>query len=73
MGEQVVKNITEPVRAYRIKGIGAGTTAKPSIHPGQGKSTEKPSIGVLQFQNLSKDGDDGSVKLANVCQMGARE
>ena len=52
MGEQLVKNIAEPVRAHRIKGIGAGTIAKSSIHHGQGKSEEKPSIGILQFQNL---------------------
>jgi len=58
MGEKLVKNIAEPVKAYRIKGIGAGTTAKSSIHHGLGKSEEKPSIGILQFQNLSKDGDD---------------
>ena len=58
MGEQLVKNIAEPVRAYLIMGIGAGTTAKSSIHAGQGNSTEKPSIGILQFHNLNKDDDD---------------
>ncbi len=58
MGEQLVKNIAEPVKVYRIKGVGAGTTAKSLIHPGQGKSEGKPSIGILQFQNLSKGDDD---------------
>jgi adenylate cyclase len=58
MGEQTVKNIAEPVKAYRIKGIGTVGTATSLNRSEQVQSTEKPSIGVLQFQNLSKDGDN---------------
>ena len=58
MGEQSVKNIAEPVRAYQIKGIGAGITATPANNPRMAKSIDKPSIAVLQFQNRSKDADD---------------
>ncbi len=74
MGEQLVKNIAEPVRAYLIKGIGAGTTAKSSIDAGQGSSTEKPSIGILEFQNLSNDDENYFVAgiteeiMASLCQ-----
>jgi adenylate cyclase len=58
MGEQALKNIEEPVHAFRVKGFKSGVAATSANHPRQSKSTEKPSIGVLQFQNLSKDGDD---------------
>jgi len=58
MGEQSVKNIAEPVRAYQIKGIGAGITATAANNPMIAKSIDKPSIAVLQFQNRSKDADD---------------
>jgi adenylate cyclase len=58
MGEQTVKNIAEPVKAYRIKGIGKDSNLAATKHAGQGQSTEKPSIVVLQFQNMSKDADN---------------
>lgn len=55
MGEQRVKNIPEPVRAYKVM-----------LHPGQpeqaampvsrnGAAPEKPSIAVLPFDNMSGD------------------
>jgi adenylate cyclase len=51
LGEQNLKNITEPVRAYRITSV-ASTIAKSPVH--QVAST-KPSIAVLPFTNLSGD------------------
>ncbi|MGI9316271.1 MAG: tetratricopeptide repeat protein [bacterium] len=38
--------------------MGTGITATPADNPGQSKSGDKPSIAVLQFQNMSKDADD---------------
>ena len=55
MGEQSVKNIEEPIRAYQIKGLGTATTEN---NARKNKITDKPSIAVLQFQNRSKDADD---------------
>jgi len=55
-GEQAVKNIPEPVRAYRVRAGGAaqsGSTAaarKPELRLADG-----PSIAVLPFQNMSGD------------------
>ena len=56
LGEQQVKNITRPIRAYRvlIEGPGsdaghAGASAGP--HPG----AKRPSIAVLPFDNMSGD------------------
>ncbi len=54
MGEQEVKNITEPVRAYRVllepdKREGS-TTGFTAIEP-----SEKPSMAVLPFSDLSED------------------
>jgi len=59
-GEQRVKNIAEPVRAYRIRAEGAGgsgglTSAGRSAPPLA--LPDKPSIAVLPFDNMSKDPD----------------
>jgi adenylate cyclase len=58
MGEQSVKNIDEPVRAYQIKGMGTGIATISANNTRQSKSGDKPSVAVLQFQNMSKDADD---------------
>jgi TolB-like protein/class 3 adenylate cyclase len=53
LGEQQVKNIAQPIRAYRIK---AGTS--PTATPAVGSSLplpDKPSIAVLPFANMSGD------------------
>ena len=59
MGPQNLKNITEPMRAWRL-----GSDAKPSSSPSPKRSVEtaqslslpdKPSIAVLPFQNMSGD------------------
>ncbi len=52
MGEQAVKNIEKPVRAYRLAGtpreVGAqGTSTR--------RSKDKPSLAVKPFENLSGD------------------
>ena len=58
LGEQPVKNIAEPVRAYRIRldtlGAGASATANASATPALALP-DKPSIAVLPFDNMSGD------------------
>ncbi len=54
LGEQVLKNVAEPVRVYRIAGGSSDTGAasparKPLALP------DKPSIAVLPFANMSGD------------------
>jgi adenylate cyclase len=51
LGDQLVKNIAEPVRVYRVQ---TGTVG-PESKPVAAASWEKPSIAVLPFANLSGD------------------
>jgi adenylate cyclase len=55
-GEQTVKNIPHPVRAYRVQAAGAAPAA-PATTPAAGvagsQATDKPSIIVLPFANMS--------------------
>jgi len=55
-GEQQVKNILEPVRAYRV-GIERGSAPKPAPAVGEIDISppDKPSIAVLPFASLSND------------------
>ncbi|MDA9981796.1 adenylate/guanylate cyclase domain-containing protein [Gammaproteobacteria bacterium] len=54
MGEQKVKNITDPVRAYRVLlDISESSTNILKIPPPSGSN--KPSIAVLPFTNMSGD------------------
>jgi adenylate cyclase len=53
LGEQQVKNIARPVRAYRIA-VAAPSRAAPPVAPPP-PLPDKPSIAVLPFQNLSGD------------------
>ena len=59
MGEQKVKNIDKPVRAYRAR-LDAGPNATGDV-PGAETSAlalpEKPSVAVLPFANMSADPD----------------
>ena len=57
-GAQKVKNIAEPVRAYRVSPEGS-TAAKPSPATGEIDLSlpDKPSIAVLPFADMSKDKD----------------
>jgi len=53
-GEQPVKNITHPVRAFRLRVGGAPSPpAAPSAGPLRDRSSDKPSIIVLPFANMS--------------------
>ncbi len=49
-GEQQLKNITRPVRVYRVRFDGAATRAALAL-----PLPDKPSIAVLPFQNMSGD------------------
>jgi adenylate cyclase len=65
-GEQQLKNISKPVRAYAV--VGAGAHSAPINKLGAALSLpDKPSIAVLPFQNLSSDPEqeffaDGTVE-----------
>jgi len=50
MGPQQLKNITRPVRAYRVRLDGRTLAASPTL-----ALPDKPSIAVLPFQNMSGD------------------
>ena len=49
LGPQTLKNIAEPVRAYRLSGTPAVNVTAPK------PATDKPSIAVLPFANMSGD------------------
>jgi TolB-like protein len=49
LGPQILKNMAEPVRTYRVTAMWAATAAAPKI------ATDKPSIAVLPFTNMSGD------------------
>jgi TolB-like protein len=49
-GEQQLKNIARPVRAYRVRRRGAAVSSRPTL-----PFPEKPSIAVLPFKNMSGD------------------
>jgi TolB-like protein len=55
LGEQHIKNIERPVRAYRMM-LGGG--ARPRERPAL-PLPDKPSIAVLPFENLSGDAEQG--------------
>jgi len=52
MGEQALRNITRPVRAYKVVMDPGSTAPRPSSGP---SLPDKPSIAVLPFVNLSGD------------------
>ena len=54
MGPQVVKNISKPVRAYRLIAE-PGRKAALSTAKDRPKLPDKPSVAVLPFEDLSKD------------------
>ncbi len=51
LGEQRVKNITEPVRVYEVKGIPTATV----VNAARVEAMAKPAIAVLPFANMSGD------------------
>jgi adenylate cyclase len=59
MGPQTLKNITESMRAWRMR-VGSSSASAPPKHTSAGFGQapalpEKPSIAVLPFQNMSGD------------------
>jgi adenylate cyclase len=63
LGEQQVKNITQPIKAYRISG-----DSPPTATPVLGASLvlpDKPSIAVLPFANMSGDPDQHTSRMAS--------
>jgi class 3 adenylate cyclase len=60
MGEQTLKNIEEPVRAYRVS-TGQGSPEKPAraraSSPLQFAPPERPSVAILPFKSLGADPD----------------
>jgi TolB-like protein len=52
MGEQSLKNIARPVRAYRVLAAAGSAATQPSAGPAL---PDKPSIAVLPFANMSGD------------------
>jgi len=59
MGEQHVKNIARPVRAYRVRDPAAPIEEPLPASPWPLALPDKPSIAVLPFQNLSGDPEQG--------------
>nr|WP_283848579.1 adenylate/guanylate cyclase domain-containing protein [Bradyrhizobium sp. SRL28] len=59
LGPQTLKNITEPMRAWRVQlGGQSAVKAQPSSPAGQAPTLalpDKPSIAVLPFENMSGD------------------
>jgi adenylate cyclase len=51
LGALTLKNMAEPVRAYRVAGLRAVPVSAPK------PTTAKPSIAVLPFVNMSGDPD----------------
>jgi TolB-like protein/class 3 adenylate cyclase len=52
LGDQQLKNITRPVRVYRVMSAGAAAMTRSGADP---PLPDKPSIAVLPFANLSGD------------------
>ncbi len=55
MGEQLVKNIAEPVRAYHVVPSGRSEATPAGGAERDRGAAEKPSIAVLPFANMSAD------------------
>ena len=55
IGEQKLKNIVQPVRAYRMRIVGTSAGASTGEHSTNLPLPDKPSIAVLAFQNMSGD------------------
>ena len=58
MGEQEVKNIAEPVRAYSVMLLTAETNQVTTSSSHNGALPDKPSIAVLPFTNMSGDPEE---------------
>ena len=56
LGEQAVKNITRPVRVYRVR-MDENGSSRPSPRTVSPPPPDKPSIAVLAFNNMSGDAE----------------
>jgi adenylate cyclase len=57
LGQQTVKNIAQPVRVYRVAGLGERSRDTPIAGGGSDELQAKPSIAVLPFANLSGEAE----------------
>ncbi|MEM7025843.1 MAG: adenylate/guanylate cyclase domain-containing protein [Pseudomonadota bacterium] len=55
LGEQGLKNVAEPIRIYRIAIESSDALGPAEPEPTTPTPTDKPSIAVLPFKNLSRD------------------
>jgi adenylate cyclase len=56
-GEQRVKNIAEPVRAYRVRPDSTSTPKADAVPASGPTKSDKPAIAVLPFVNMSGEAD----------------
>jgi TolB-like protein/class 3 adenylate cyclase/tetratricopeptide (TPR) repeat protein len=57
MGHQSLKNISEPMRAWRARPAGSASAPSTKIDPPALALPDKPSIAVLPFSNMSGDAE----------------
>jgi adenylate cyclase len=57
LGEQRVKNIAQPVRAYKVYDAARLAAAAPATAPPARERADKPQIAVLPFLNMSGDAE----------------
>lgn len=57
MGGQSVKNIDEPVQAYRLRLDEANGNSGPAHHSATSDLLERPAVAVLPFNNMSGDAE----------------
>jgi adenylate cyclase len=57
LGEQTVKNISRPVGVHRIHLTEQAAPAKPTVATTERTASERPSIAVLPFVNMSGDSE----------------
>jgi adenylate cyclase len=56
MGEQMLKNMPKPVRAYRLRAAAPAASATPAAAPMR-ERVDKPAIAVLPFDNMSGEAE----------------
>lgn len=59
IGDQTLKNIPQPVRAYRLRPLGEGETALEAAEPTVPGFGGRPTIAVLPFEHRGTDPDQG--------------
>ena len=55
LGPQTVKNVGQPIRAYRVAGHGAPTAGGQSDSQSAGCDSRYPTVAVLPFENIGGD------------------